>query len=166
MKKVLFALALCGFTTSVIAQSLLKQDIQVKILQEQITALDRCSALAFINPNILLNSAEFQKYCTIPYEIFSDDRVFDDSVIDEDSHLIFKTASAVAHGIIVRNKNDRGLFVVPEDRKKFYSSPYDGVTTSQMPKVLCAYLESIYKKTPKYFNKKPTCIDLITNTQN
>ncbi|WP_313043243.1 hypothetical protein [Acinetobacter sp.] len=166
MKKVLFALALCGFTSSVIAQSLLKQDIQVKILQEQITALDRCSALAFINPNILLNSAEFQKYCTIPYEIFSDDRVFDESVIDEDSHLIFKTASAVAHGIIVRNKNDRGLFVEPGDREKFYSSPYDGVTTSQMPKVLCACLESIYKKTPKYFNKKPTCIDLITNTQN
>lgn len=161
MKKILLSIALCGAATPVIAQSPLKQEVQIKILKEQIAALDRCSGLAFINPNILLNSAELQKSCTIPYQIFSDDQIFDDSVIDEDSHLFFKSASAAAYGVIVRNKNDRGLYVENEYRKKYYSAPYDGVTTNQMPQVVCAFLEAVYDKKPKYFDEKPTCIDLI-----
>ena len=165
MKKVLLGLFLFGCTSVVFSKNSLSSDIQMKIIKEQTYALNKCSSLALIDSDVLLSSENNQINCTVPYIVFSESEVFDNAVIGKEEQLILKTASAVAYGIIVRNKNDRGLPVKEEDREKFYSPPYDDVTTKQMPKAVCAYLLALYDNKPQYFNTAPSCKKMIESTK-
>ncbi len=157
MKKILFGIALMGIASMISAKSSLTVDEQINILKEQTYALNKCSSLAIIDADNLLNSVNNNVNCTIPYMVFSESNLFDESLIDQEEQSILKAAAAVAYGTIIRNKNDRGLFVKDEDREKFYNSPYDVITTKQMPKAICAYLLVIYDKKPQYFNNEPSC---------
>ncbi len=161
MKKVLLGLFLFGCTSVVFSKSSISSDIQMKIIKEQTYALNKCSSLALIDSDVLLSSESNQINCTVPYIVFSESQVFDDAVIDKEEQLILKAASAVAYGIIIRNKSDRGIPIKDEDREKFYSHPYDDVTTKQMPKAVCAYLLALYDNKPQYFNASPSCKKMI-----
>lgn len=162
MNKFIFGFLIVCFSSDIFAENKVPHASQLKIIKEQTTGLNKCSGLALINPESLLNSKENQANCEIPYIVFSESNLFSNTVINKNDQLLLKSASAVAKGIIVRNKNDRGIIVDSEDRQIFYNAPYDVITTKQMPKVTCAYLSTLYEKKPQYFEKKPSCMEVIS----
>lgn len=157
LKKFLWIIPFFMLVPAVSAKSPLKQDAQYVIAKELTDGLDKCSSLAFTNIDILLNSAELQKYCTYPYEIVSRTDIFDENVLNENLRMILKTAAATGEGLIVRNKVEQGIYVDSADRKKYFSAPYDVVTTKQMPKILCVWLMIVYDENSKLFDRTPTC---------
>lgn len=157
MNKIILGILVFSFSSHIFAETKASKESQLKIIKEQTTSLNKCSGLAMINPESILSSKENLDSCKIPNYVFSQLNIFSKTVIDRDDFLQLISASAVAKGIVVRNQNDRGFPVDNDDRAKYYNAPYDVVTTKQMPVVLCAYLTDLFKKSPQFFDKAPTC---------